>query len=621
MNRRLAISCSKDIRVASFFAGCGGLDLGFVEHGYKIVYATDFDEDCVNTLKKNRGLSVSHDAIITCEDIRSIDLKKLPKSIDLVIGGPPCQSFSASGRRAGGASGRLDERGNLFKAYRDIIDYLKPKAFLFENVRGIFATNKGDDWKSILNDFKDIGYLLSHRLLDAADYGIPQHRERVFLLGQLGEKSFLFPEPTHGPDSKGKAPYVSPRKVLKNFRLSKQEKLNTLFEGGKYSHLLSEVPEGQNYLFFTAKRGYPTPIFAYRSRFSDFLYKAHPDYPMKTIIASPGKYTGPLHWKNRYFSVDEYKVIQGFPKDYKITGNRASQIRQIGNSVSPMVAKQLANAIAKQVFGKDISIPLLGESTVLSFDKRKAKKARATRVMHQFSSGENSVGIFCNDLSHYTENLLPRLENEKRDNVELSKVLEREFLRVFHDTSTVPSLSMRLSFWNSPEMIGKKERDLTVELFGTSPDAIQLMWNAIDSWVRKASSLHSMFEAYGHFTEPYPLFKVEKFEVEKYTPIFELCNYLSDFNNCSKYLLKSDLLKSLGKTFKVRDFPSLARKLRALRFDVRTRETNIAIPPKMYMIAYPFTLPNSKQMNFSFKEIDNSEKYARSYIEEQRMDV
>ncbi|MBM1707781.1 DNA (cytosine-5-)-methyltransferase, partial [Sulfitobacter geojensis] len=124
----------KPTRVASFFAGAGGLDLGFKQAGFDIVYASDIESDCCETLKLNRGSSTSDDSDIHCGDIRTIDFNTLPDDIDLVVGGPPCQSFSASGRRAGGAAGRLDDRGNLFEAYRDIIRHLQPQAFVFENV-------------------------------------------------------------------------------------------------------------------------------------------------------------------------------------------------------------------------------------------------------------------------------------------------------------------------------------------------------------------------------------------------------------------------------------------------------------------------------------------------------
>ena len=160
------------IKVISFFTGAGGLDLGFDLAGYDVVYATDIDGPSCKTLEANLGGILSKNTVVEQADIRKIDPSKLPKGVDLVIGGPPCQSFSASGRRAGGAAGRLDARGVLFEAYCKIIDHVKPKAFLFENVRGILGTNKGQDWVAIVDAFKEIGYSISYRILDALDYGL-----------------------------------------------------------------------------------------------------------------------------------------------------------------------------------------------------------------------------------------------------------------------------------------------------------------------------------------------------------------------------------------------------------------------------------------------------------------
>lgn len=613
----------KNIRVASFFAGGGGLDIGFEKAGFEIVFATDNDQDCCKTLEQNKGVAVSENAVILCEDIRTISDEKLPSNIDLVVGGPPCQSFSASGRRAGGAAGSLDERGTLFMAYRDIIQKLNPKAFVFENVRGIFATNKGEDWKHILAVFSDIGFNVSFRLLDAADYGVPQHRERVFLVGHKLNTEFLFPRPSYGPDStEGKA-HISPKDAFKGLRVSANEKDAVRFEGGKYSHLLEDVPEGQNYLFFTAKRGHPNPIFAYRSRFSDFLYKAHPDYPMKTIIASPGKYTGPLHWKNRYFSIPEYKAIQGFSQDYKFYGDRASTIRQIGNSVSPLIAEKIALSVKQQIFGIDCNVELLDADEDLSFDKRKSAKAKATRELHiqVKAKRKNKRRLIRQNVEKYGTQIPPfNDQNMACNNVNFEEKGGRHHLTVKETESAQKMCDMVVRFWASSEKKpGQEEVDLVIHLYGNSPSAVQLMWNAVDDWARRMTSFHTLFELYGHFTEPYPLFSVVSLRRFSKHPILDLVKHLSDFDNCSRYLLKDELLEELAETFSVKHFDDLARKLRDLRFDVRTRETNIAIPNSRYMIAYPFTLPLKKQMNFSVKSGAGEGSYAQSYIEKKRV--
>lgn len=130
-----------------------------------------------------------------------IDIKEyLPTfnfKIDFIIGGPPCQSFSAAGRRAAGVSGITDIRGTLFQEYVRILKTLQPIGFLFENVYGITGANKGEAWQEIQEAFREVGYKIYYRILDAADYGVPQHRERLFIIG-LKEGEYLFPYPTHG---------------------------------------------------------------------------------------------------------------------------------------------------------------------------------------------------------------------------------------------------------------------------------------------------------------------------------------------------------------------------------------------------------------------------------------
>lgn len=606
------------IRVASFFAGAGGLDLGFTQAGFDVVYASDIDQDCCQTLRMNRGTSTSKDSDIHCGDIRTIDFSALPKDIDLVVGGPPCQSFSASGRRAGGAAGRLDDRGNLFEAYRDIIGHLNPEAFVFENVRGILATNKGKDWSDIVAAFNELGYAVNFRLLDAADYGVPQHRERVFLVGHRSDNPFLFPRPLFGPDSKDKKPHVSPEQAFKHLKNDHNVGDLTL-AGGRYSHLLASVPEGENYLFFTAKRGHPNPIFAYRSRFSDFLYKAHRKYPMKTIIASPGKYTGPLHWDNRYFSITEYMAIQGFPQGHLFFGDRASVIKQIGNSVSPKIAFRLAQAVADQIFGRPQDLEVLDVDRNLTFDSRKGAKAAITRDLHdKIQRKRSGIEIISTGEKKFSFSVKPSLPNAPVPNVVGFSRNGHHHLDVYFDKQTKLSAELVIDVWSTArEYSGLPAASLSLSLYGNGLLAPQLLWNAVDEWVRAVSSFGSLFELYGHFTEPHPFFQVSQFNIFQHDQILQFAKYVSNFNNCSRYLDKDDLLNDLSSAFGTSTFDELATQLRTMRYDVRTRETNIAIPFGKYMIAYPFTLPQLKQMNFAIKQSVNN-RVSSSYVATKR---
>lgn len=595
----------RGIKVASFFSGAGGLDLGFHKAGFEVVFASDVEPLCCDTLLANSGAWTSPDMEVVCGDIRKIEAMSLPNDIDFVIGGPPCQSFSASGRRAGGAAGRLDSRGTLFQAYCSIIERLNPKGFLFENVRGILGTNKGRDWSEIEAAFRRLGYHLSFRVLDACDYGIPQHRERLLLVGHRLNYEFLFPAPTFGSDSPDDRHHISPEQAFSG--LQRDEDLDSLRLGsGKYSHLLASVPPGGNYLFFTSKRGHPTPIFAYRSRFSDFLYKANPDYPIKTLIASPGKYTGPFHWENRRFCIAEYKRLQGFPDDYKFRGSRSDVVKQIGNSVSPNIAEFLALAIANQVFGRKTRVELLPNSKRLSFDQRKGKTAQDTREKHIFvAQSEKPTDVF--SIETYETRAEPCSLDAGKANVFVQSCGRTVQMRVEGDGSRSLFAEMRIEIALHPAdlftTVGTiAEVTLDIVVAGDSPHCIQTMWNAIDDWVIRSSSFHSLYELYGHFTEPHPVFSIVSFVKHSKHPIASFATYVANFGNCSRYLPRAHLTDMFGQVFGTDSFSDLVKVLRGYRFDIRCHETNIAIPKTVYMVAYPFTLPHRKQMNFSVKD-------------------
>ena len=158
--------------VVSLFAGAGGMDLGFKESGFKIIWANDNDPDCVATYRKNIG------AEIVFGDIERIDLNSIPQA-DVVIGGFPCQGFSIANMN------RIvdDKRNVLYRYFVRIIAKTKPKFFVAENVKGILSIGKGAVFEKILGDFSNAGYECRHALLNASHYGVPQSRERVVILG------------------------------------------------------------------------------------------------------------------------------------------------------------------------------------------------------------------------------------------------------------------------------------------------------------------------------------------------------------------------------------------------------------------------------------------------------
>lgn len=355
------------IRTLSLFSGGGGLDIAFHDTGFEIMQMVEVEAKYVQTLKRNTlpGKRLENSQPV-CIDIK--DFYPDPNlKVDFIIGGPPCQTFSAAGRRAAGVAGTTDARGTLFQEYVRLLKTLQPKGFLFENVYGITGANKGQAWSEIQNAFRKAGYKIYFRILDAADYGVPQHRERLFILG-LQEGNYLFPDPTHGPDSLNNEPYYSAGEAVDGVSASDRE----IGIGGRFGHLLEYIPPGLNYSFYTEEMGYPHPIFSWRSKFSDFLYKADPASPVKTIKAQGGQYTGPFSWNNCRFTIAELKRLQTIPDDYELLGNRQVCIEQIGNSVPPQLGRILALSILDQVMGFELpfTISYLPESKKLGFRQR-----------------------------------------------------------------------------------------------------------------------------------------------------------------------------------------------------------------------------------------------------------
>jgi DNA (cytosine-5)-methyltransferase 1 len=307
-NIRFLLSNTNYVNTISLFSGAGGLDIGFTDAGFNIIESVELEKIFCDTLIANQNERIVNEKQnIICNDIKFYNPTNI-NNVDFIIGGPPCQTFSAAGRRANGVLGITDSRGVLFTEYIRIVELLKPKGFLFENVYGIIGAEKGIPWQKITSDFKNIGYNLFYRILDAADYGVPQHRERLFIIGLL-DNEFKFPYPTHGPDSVDKSNYYTAKLAIESL-----QSINNLNFGlnGRYGSLLDNIPPGLNYSFYTEEMGHPNPIFSWRSKFSDFLYKADPDSPVRTIKAQGGQYTGPFHWDNRRFTIDEYKRLQLF---------------------------------------------------------------------------------------------------------------------------------------------------------------------------------------------------------------------------------------------------------------------------------------------------------------------
>jgi len=382
------------IKTLSLFSGGGGLDIAFHDIGFDILECVEIESKFSDSLILNstKGKRL-YGCNVICKDIR--DYSPIVQDIDFIIGGPPCQTFSAAGARASGVNGMDDSRGTLFQEYVRILTQVRPKAFLFENVYRIVGAQGGAPWGLIQDAFKGAGYKLYWRILDAADYGVPQHRERLIIVGVRDNTDFLFPVPTHGPDSIDSRDYYNAGKAVYGIDTSKC----VIGINGRHGHLLNDIPPGLNYSFYSEKMGHPKPIFGWRSKFSDYLYKADPNTPTRTVKAQGGQYTGPFSWENRPFMLEEFKRLQTFPDDYELSGNRQIAIHQIGNSVPPQMGRVMALAIMNQVFGLTLpfNIQYLRHNEQLSFRARKSsltaiykKKAIEAINMH-FSNKEDDI--------------------------------------------------------------------------------------------------------------------------------------------------------------------------------------------------------------------------------------
>ena len=382
--------------VVSLFSGCGGLDLGFINAGYEILWANDFFPDAVKTYKKNIG---DH---IVLEDISKIKSSDIPNNFDILLGGFPCQGFSVANIKRS----MEDERNFLYKEMLRIVKDKKPKFFLAENVKGLLSMHSGKVIEMILDDFKKLGYVVDYKLLNSADYGIPQQRERVIIIGnRIGVKN-NFPHKTHSnnyisvedvvgdlanlrtrdlPFSlKGKIIYnhvartnvhdkfwgrrykVNQHDIcdyLKYWRNKKGISTKKVDEYFGYAHTAGHwfrkdnnsgsIPKPEDWWQLKKLLGFDdkydkevTELELKEIKFEQSLRINNWDRPSDTITA-----TGPeIHPnKKRRMSVRECARIQTFPDDFVFYGSLGNMYKQIGNAVPVLLGEKLAKIIKKNL--------------------------------------------------------------------------------------------------------------------------------------------------------------------------------------------------------------------------------------------------------------------------------
>lgn len=306
------------MKVVSLFSGAGGLDLGFIKAGHKIIWANDNFPDAVETYRKNIG---KH---IVCGDISEIPSEQIPNH-DILIGGFPCQGFSVANTKRG----EHDERNKLYLELLRVLLDKQPKFFVAENVKGILSLNQGKVFEMIISDFMKAHYKVKHKVLNAADFGVPQKRERVIILGARNDLDFNleYPEPTHAENLGlfGKKKWVSIGEAL--FGIPEPEEEHSLF-----NHTYSK----------------------FKLKFNGYLGNRaiDPSRPAPTVTARGDEKGGVvvLHHPNnhRRMSVRELALAQSFPIDFVFEGNNSSAYRQIGNAVPPLLAFAIASIFPKE---------------------------------------------------------------------------------------------------------------------------------------------------------------------------------------------------------------------------------------------------------------------------------
>ena len=298
----------KKLKIISLFAGAGGLDLGIIKSGHEVIWANDNDKDACETYRRNIG---TH---IVCDEISNIELEDIPNA-DVVIGGFPCQGFSLANK----TRSVDDERNKLYKEFVRVVQGKRPKYFIAENVRGILSLDKGEALRVIISDFQSLGYNVQYQLFNTANFGVPQTRQRVIIVGTKIdiEPIYQYPVATHEKEK-----WVTITQALSNIPEPDQDTdiLNHIYSKYKVTN--------RN---FTGHR------------------KTDPEKPSPTILArgnGKGGVCAIQHPKNhRRMSVRESATIQTFPKNYEFFGSMGAMYRQVGNAVPVLFAEHLGKSL------------------------------------------------------------------------------------------------------------------------------------------------------------------------------------------------------------------------------------------------------------------------------------
>ncbi len=281
----------------------------------------------------------------------------------VVVGGPPCTPFSKSGFWLEEKRNSSDPNASLLDEYARVVHEARPKAFVLENVQGLTYGTHKDQLQRVLTQLTAAGYKPQYKVLMAADFGDPQLRRRVFIVGRRDGLDFRFPEPTHSGWSEHtrfidptKTPYATAGEAIGS--LPKESPGEGEIAEGTFADLLAEVPPGQNYLWHTERYG-GRNVFRWRSRYWTFLLRLDPERPSTTLQAQPGPWVGPFHWENvanaaglpraRRLRTSELLALMSLPPDFVVIGDKNAIRRQLGNAVPLKLGRAVLSALAEQL--------------------------------------------------------------------------------------------------------------------------------------------------------------------------------------------------------------------------------------------------------------------------------
>ncbi len=332
------------MKILSLFSGCGGLDLGFEKAGFEIPVANEFDPTIWETFKVNHPKT----QLLEC-DIKNIKEEDLPKDIDGIIGGPPCQSWS----EAGAMRGINDSRGQLFFEYIRLLKILKPKFFLAENVSGMLSKKHKEAVDNFIKLFKDCGYDVSLTLVNAKDYGVAEERKRVFYIGFRNDLKidFKFPEGSTKDDNKK----ITLREILWDLKDSAVPAEDKNYHNPKAVNNNEYFVGAYSPMFMSRNRVKSWDEQAFTVQASGRQCQIHPQAPkMIKVGLNRCEFESGKEYLYRRMSIREVARIQGFPDNFKFIYNKVDNAyKMIGNAVPVNLAYEIALAIKKVLEDKE----------------------------------------------------------------------------------------------------------------------------------------------------------------------------------------------------------------------------------------------------------------------------